>query len=234
MKDGPTFGSVFTGIGGFDLGLERAGWKAAWQIEVDPYRRGVLEAHWPYVRRYGDIRHVDPALLERPGLVCAGFPCEDVSRASGAGNGRLRLDGAKSGLWAELMRLVRHLRPGYVLVENSTSLLVRGLDRMVGDLAQSGYDAEWDCLPAAAFGAPHIRDRLYLLAYPGERRHGAPDETVFAGWAQSQLHAGWARRPEICGVADGVPRRVDRLRALGDALVPPAAEWLGRRILRTL
>jgi DNA (cytosine-5)-methyltransferase 1 len=231
MKPPPTFGSLFSGIGGFDLGLERAGWRCAWQIEVDPYRQAVLQRHWPDVPRYGDIRDVDPAELPPVDLLCGGFPCEDISRANGTGAAKRHLDGAKSGLWAEYARLVRHLRPGYVLVENSTSLLVRGLDRVLGDLAACGYDAEWDCLPAAAFGAPHIRDRLYLLAYPGERRRGAPDATVFAGWAQSQLHGGWAREPQVRRVADGVPRQVERLRALGDAVVPPASEWLGRRIV---
>jgi len=118
-----------------------------------------------------------------------------------------------------------------VLVENSTSLLVRGLDRVLADLAAVGYDAEWDCLSAAAFGAPHIRDRLYLLAYPGSERRASPTQTVFAGWTGAQLHGGWAPQPGVGRVANGIPNQVDRLKALGNAVCPPIAAWLGRRIL---
>jgi DNA (cytosine-5)-methyltransferase 1 len=222
-----TFGSAFAGIGGFDLGLEWAGMECRWQIEVNPYRRAVLADHWPDVPRHGDIREVKTDALERVDLICGGFPCEDISRVGR----RAGIGGAKSGLWGELRRLARDLRPRYLLVENSTSLLVQGLGRVLGDLAAIGYDAEWDCLPAAAFGAPHIRDRLYLLAYPRERRHGPPEATVFAGWSRAQLHGGWTREPLVDRVADGVPAFVDRRAALGDAVVPNVAEWLGRRIV---
>lgn len=225
-----TFGSLFAGIGGFDLGLENAGWECAWQVEVDEFRRQVLEKHWPNIPRYGDIREVDTNELERVDLICGGFPCEDISRAGR----RAGIEGAKSGLWSHFARVIRDLRPRLVLVENSTSLAARGLERVVGDLAEIGYDAEWDCLPAAAFGAPHIRDRLYLVAYARERRHRAPDETVFAGWSSSQLHGGWALEPQVGRVADEFPARVDRLRALGDAVVPAVAEWIGRRLLAAI
>lgn len=187
FPDLPTFGSLFSGIGGIDLGLERAGWKCLWQVELDPFRRSVLKRHWPDVSLTADVRHASARTLGRGvDLICGGFPCEDISRVGR----RAGIDGAKSGLWSEFHRIICDLRPDYVLVENSTSLLVRGLDRITGDLASVGYDTEWDCLPAAAFGAPHIRDRLYLLAYSRERRHRTPQETVFAGWSSSQLH-GW-------------------------------------------
>ncbi len=218
-------GSVFSGIGGFDLGLERAGMEVVWQIEIDEYRRRVLERHWPDVPRYEDVR--GNYELEAVDLICGGFPCEDISRAGR----RAGLYGAKSGLWFEMLRLIRQLQPRYILVENTTSLTVRGLSRIVAQLAESGYDAEWDCLPAAAFGAPHIRDRLYLLAYPCGLRHGAPQETVFAGWASSQLHGGWAAQPDVDRVADGIPARVDRVAALGDAVTVNVIEWIGRRIM---
>jgi DNA (cytosine-5)-methyltransferase 1 len=221
------FGSLCSGIGGLDLGLERAGMQVAWQVEIEEWRRQRLARHWPAVPRHKDVRLVDARELERVDLICGGFPCEDISRAGR----RAGIEGAKSGLWSHFARLIGDLRPSYVLVENSTSLLVRGLERVLADLAALGYDAEWDCLPAAAFGAPHIRDRLYLLAYPGGGRHGAPEETVFAGWTPSQLHAGWAPEPGVCRVADGLPSQVERLRALGDAVVPQVAEWLGRRVL---
>jgi DNA (cytosine-5)-methyltransferase 1 len=221
-----TFGSAFAGIGGFDLGREQAGFETRWQIEIDPFRRAVLAHHWPDVPRHADIREVRTDALETVDLVCGGFPCEDISRAGR----RAGIGGAKSGLWSELHRITRDLRPGYLLLENSTSLLVRGLGRVLGDLAEIGYDAEWDCLPAAAFGAPHIRDRLYLLAYPRERRHRTPQATVFAGWSRAQLHGGWSREPAIPRMADGLPGLVDRRAALGDAVVPSVVAWIGERI----
>jgi DNA (cytosine-5)-methyltransferase 1 len=227
MTEGATFGSLFSGIGGIDLGLERAGWSCEWQVELDSFRREVLRRRFPGSEIHNDVTTIDAPMLRPVHLICGGFPCEDISRVGR----RAGITGAKSGLWSHMHRIVRYLQPDYVLVENSTSLLVRGLDRVVADLAAIGYDAEWDCLPAAAFGAPHIRDRIYLLAYPRERRHRASDETVFAGWASSQLHGGWAPEPGVDRVADGIPGRVDRLAALGDAVVPAVAEWIGRRIM---
>jgi len=225
----PTFGSLFAGIGGFDLGLERAGWTNIWQVEIDEWRTKILERHWPENPRWGDIRTFPPFEDSnwKVDLICGGFPCEDISRAGR----REGIEGKKSGLWTHMLRVVCQLRPRYVLVENSTSLTVRGLSRILGDLAAGGYDAEWDCLPAAAFGAPHIRDRLYLLAYPCGGRHGSSEETVFAGWTRTQLHGGWTPEPAMARVADGLPHRVDRVAALGDAMTVNIAEWIGRRIL---
>jgi DNA (cytosine-5)-methyltransferase 1 len=149
-----TFGSLFAGIGGMDLGLERAGMVCRWQVEIDDYCRRVLAKHWPDVPKYGDIREVTGGELERVDLICGGFPCQDISNAGK----RAGIDGERSGLWSEYIRLVRVLRPRYVLVENVAALLGRGIDRVLGDLAASGYDAEWDCIPAAAVGAPHLRE----------------------------------------------------------------------------
>jgi DNA (cytosine-5)-methyltransferase 1 len=222
-----TVGSLFTGIGGFDLGLEYAGMKVRWQCEIDPYCRRVLAKHWPNVPCFEDITTLDTKELGDVDLICGGFPCQDISRAGR----RAGLDGAKSGLWSEFRRVVGDVLPLYVLVENSTSITRHGLDRVLGDLHSLGYDAEWDCLPAAAFGAPHIRDRLYLLAYARSGRHRTPHETVFAGWTSAQLHGGWTPEPRVARVADGVPCGVDRRRALGNAVVPAVAEWIGRRIL---
>lgn len=150
-----TVGSLFSGIGGFDLGFARAGFEIAWQVEIDPFCRAVLEKHWPTVRRYEDVRTVGSE-LERVDVLCGGFPCQDISVA-GRGAG---IDGARSGLWSHFARLIGELRPAYVVVENVTALLTRGLGRVLGDLAARGYDAEWDCLPASAFGANHRRDRI--------------------------------------------------------------------------
>lgn len=313
----PTVGSLFSGIGGMDLGLERAGFEVIWQSEIDPYASRVLKKHWPDVPNLGDIRTIDWSGVERPDLVCGGFPCQDISYA-GKGAG---LDGERSGLWWEFARAVRHLGPDCVLVENVAALLTRGLDAVLGTLASLGYDAEWGVLPAAAFGAPHIRERVFLLAYAQraergplaesgfrlERRHsiglqagrnqenpapgngrqdvadaqslgcrkGRPGRTVAHGEgggraafpAVSDAHEPrpqgrrfgldetppqrqappilgsdpprrdcpwWVTEPNVGRVADGVPSRVDRLRGLGNAVVPQVAEWIGRRILESM
>lgn len=154
-------GSLFAGIGGFDLGLTRAGFDIAWQVEIDPYCQRVLAKHWPHVQRYGDIRTIDWGTVEPVDLLCGGFPCQDISLA-GKGAG---LAGERSGLWFEYAKAIEVLKPRYVLIENVSALRSRGLDRVLGSLAALGYDAEWHCIPACAVGAPHRRDRVWIIAY---------------------------------------------------------------------
>lgn len=144
-----------------DLGLERAGLECSWQVEIDDYCRRVLSRHWPHVPRFSDISLVDKTNLPSVDMICGGFPCQDISYA-GLGKG---IEGERSGLWTQFDRVICELRPRIVLVENVSALLTRGLDKVLGDLATSGYHAEWDCLPAAAVGAPHRRDRVFILAY---------------------------------------------------------------------
>jgi DNA (cytosine-5)-methyltransferase 1 len=300
-----TVGSLFSGIGGFDLGFERAGMRTVWFCEQDPFCQRVLAKHWPGVPVHPDVRALvadtdsgrlalggqrnggsaesrleaprghdadgrdaDAELLPVPvpyvDVLCGGFPCQDISVA-GRGEG---IDGARSGLWAEYARLIRELRPRYVVVENVAALLARGMERVLGDLAACGYDAEWDCVPASAVGAPHRRDRVWLVAYPardlparsasartfgervgaggqrsgdvadaaGEGRGSArpvrPAEAGGAGPFGEPARSGWwLAEPDVGRVAHGVPARVDRLRSLGNALVPQIAEWIGHRIV---
>ena len=161
------FGSLFAGIGGLDLGLERAGMSVRrGKSKCDEYARRVLAKHWPDVRRWRDVRTFppEPASAWSVDLVCGGFPCQDISNAGK----RAGIDGARSGLWSEYARIIDVVRPRYVLVENVAALLGRGMGRVLGDLSELGYDAEWDCLPAAAFGALHVRNRVFLLAYAKE------------------------------------------------------------------
>ncbi len=160
MKPPLTVGSLFSGIGGIDLGLERAGMQVVFQVEVDPYARSVLNKHWPSVPRFRDVRSVSAWNLPPCDVLAGGFPCQDLSYA-GKGAG---ITGARSGLWREFARLIRELRPRYVLVENVPALLGRGIDVVLGDLAACGYDAEWQCISAASVGAPHIRDRVWIVA----------------------------------------------------------------------
>jgi len=223
-----TVGSLFSGIGGLDLGLERAGMTVRWQSEIDPYACRVLAKHWPTVPNLGDVTTIDWSTVERVDVIAGGFPCQDVSDAGD----RAGIEGELSGLWTHFATAVRHLRPDHVLVENVTGLLARGMGRVVGDLAAVGYDVEWDCVPAAALGAPHLRARLFLLAHPRGLR-GEADDAVQAGWDEPQLHPWWATEPAVARMADGVPPRVDghRLRLLGNAVVPQVAEWVARRLV---
>jgi DNA (cytosine-5)-methyltransferase 1 len=249
-----TVGSLFSGIGGLDLGLERAGMKVLWQVEKDPYARRVLAKHWPDVPCYDDVRNVRGSetsgreelrpwerVAERVDLICGGFPCQDISVA---GKGAGIKEGTRSGLWLEFARIVRELRPRYVLVENVPALRSRGLDRVLGDLAACGYDAEWDVLPAATFGAPHLRERLFVVAYtqrelvrqqPGRSRGPHREDSVLFTGDGPKGSAPWAPRgaPEsyVRGVDDGAGSDVDRLRCLGNAVVPQVAEFVGRLIV---
>jgi DNA (cytosine-5)-methyltransferase 1 len=162
---------LFSGIGGFSLGLERTGgFETVAFCEIEPFCRRVLAKHWPNVRQYEDVRTLTADTLARDGIavdvICGGFPCQDISLAgNGAG-----LEGERSGLWSEYARLIGELRPQFVIVENVAALLGRGLDRVLGDLATLGFDAEWHCIPASAVGAPHRRDRLWIVANPQRQR----------------------------------------------------------------
>lgn len=189
-------GSLFSGAGGLDLGLEEAGLGApAWFVERDADARAVLRQHWPEVPIVVDVRHVQAGRVADVDAVVGGFPCQDISNAGS----RKGLDGDRSGLWREYARILRDLRPFLVVVENVAALRRRGLDVVLGDLAALGYDAAWDCVPAAAVGAPHRRDRLFLVAWLADpvrtRREGCA-----VGSEGGRLDAGG----ELVDVADSV------------------------------
>jgi len=313
---------LFSGIGAFSLGLERAGMHTVAFCEIDPYCRRVLARHWPEVPCYDDVRSLTAERLRADGIsvdvICGGFPCQDISTA-GRGAG---ITGERSGLWREFARIIGEIRPRYVIVENVAALLGRGMGDVLGDMAALGYDAEWHCIPAAAVGAPHIRDRVWIIAYPQhpdtdqpgsyrahmhqravaaelrdqqERVPGslcaevahtnsrcwtdgdtvASDGRALPQEGQQRLVCGgdggsdvahtdldhgqrwrsavqvgrlpfareithardaggtqWGAEPDVGRVAYGVPNRVDRLRALGNSLVPQIPELIGRAILR--
>lgn len=325
------FGSLFAGIGGIDLGLERAGMTCEWQVEIDDYCNKVLEKHWPNVERFKDVEKVGSQNLRAVDLIAGGFPCQDVSLAGK----REGLSGERSGLWSEFARIICELKPRWVLVENVPGLYSTdngdGFGTVLRDLDESGYDAEWDCIPAAAFGAPHLRYRVFIVAHINSRglQRSNRRETKYTeqssnsswgrifqhpiggdGKAQSVAHA-YGRRVEIDGskkiftqdgrkghnhnrgstkngrrfpfpiedapnfdisglegprakyqlsesereeparrlgwwdtepgvgrVVHGFSNRLDRRRhrlriqALGNAVVPQVAEWLGNRIMR--
>lgn len=240
--------SLFAGIGGLELGLERAGMTVVGQVELDPWARQVLAKHWPDTPRHDDVRSAPEwwTSEERPDvdLVCGGFPCQDISLA-GRGVG---IGGERSGLWKAMLDTIRAVRPRYVLIENVSALAFRGLDVVLADLASGGFDAEWTVFRAADFGAPHGRERLYIVAYrPGvdgsawDRmgESGVRPTSIaarglpgLAAPAVRRRAAEWLERePSVGRLAYGVPRQVDRLRGLGNSVVPQVAEHLGRLIL---
>ena len=263
-----TFGSLFSGIGGIDLGLERCGFSCRWQVEINPFCLQVLEKHWPRVQRHTDIKQLNHEALEWVDVLAGGFPCQDLSSAGK----REGIDGARSGLWADFYRCILALRPRAVLVENVNGLLVQGIGRVLRDLAFGGYDAEWDSLSAHAVGAPHIRDRVFISAYlrdssknsksaftvndsqaPRVREPGGVSNSIGNklrkfGEREGEQHKKqgaafigdngaenwWQTQPPVCGVVNGVSRRMDRLRGLGNAVVPQCAEVIGRRMAARL
>lgn len=223
---------LFSGIGGFSLGLERAGFETVAFCEIDPFCQRVLRKHWPNVPIYEDVRTLTSERLRQDGIaadvITGGFPCQDITNVS---RKRAGMEGKQSGLWSEFSRLIREVQPQFAIVENAASLCVRGLDRICGDLAAIRYDAEWEGIPAAALGAPHLRARQWVLAYPRSKRFGTPEETIFAGRERTWIRDRWATEPKICRVDDGTSNRVGQHHALGNAVVPDIPELIGRAIL---
>jgi DNA (cytosine-5)-methyltransferase 1 len=289
---------LFSGIGGFSLGLERAGMRTAAFCEINSHARLVLRQHWPDVPIFEDVMALTAAdMPEKIDVICGGFPCQDISLA-GKGAG---LAGNRSGLWSEFHRLISEIRPSWVIVENVSALRSRGLDVVLGGLAALGYDAEWHCIPASAVGAPHRRDRVWIVAHVAnasggrcggkesgemelarrtetvstsetvadaneQHRWGEPSGQLSEGreaWNQScggsavatdTMQSGlqgqwqitsriseelknssyscwWEAEPSVGRVANGVPNRVDRLKQLGNAVVPQIPELIGRAIM---
>lgn len=160
-------GSLFSGIGGLDLGLEWAGvGRTVWQVERDPFCRSVLERHWPNAARFDDVCTVGAHNLEPVDVICGGFPCQDISYA---GKG-LGLAGERSGLWFEFARIIGDMGPRFVIVENVAALISRGIGDVLGTLSDLRYDAQWRAIRASEVGAPHRRERIFIVAYTNEHR----------------------------------------------------------------
>ena len=230
---------LFSGIGGASLGLHWAGMRTVAFCERDRFAASILARHWPGVPVYPDIRLLTAARLcadavPVPHLVVGGFPCQDTSLA-GRGAG---IDGARSGLWSHMVRLVAECRPRWVVAENVPGLRGRGADRVAGALEALGY-ACWPVVVGAVHaGAPHRRQRVWLVA------QAVAADAAGAGLEARQREAAgpppglplerrrrWPAEPGLRRVDDGLPGRVDRLRALGNAIVPANAAMLGRAIL---
>jgi DNA (cytosine-5)-methyltransferase 1 len=221
---------LFSGIGGFSLGLERAGMRTVAFCEIDPRARAVLHKHWPDVPVFTDVSTLSKDdLNEQIDVIAGGFPCQDISTA-GLGAG---LSGSRSGLWFQFRRLIKEIQPRYAIIENVSALRSRGLDQVLWSLFEIGYDAEWHCIPAAAIGAPHQRDRVWIVAYP----HSAHSEGrrlssgTYAQYANTVSAGWWETEPAVGRVANGLPGQAHRLKQLGNAVVPQIPELIGRAIM---
>ena len=238
-----TFGSLFSGIGGLDLGLERAGMTCRWQSEIDPYACRVLAKHWPNTPNLGDINDIEWRTVEPVDLICGGYPCQPFSTA-GLRNGT---DDPRH-LWPKFANAIRVLQPRYALLENVAGHLTLGFETVIADLAACGYDAQWDCIPAATVGAPHRRDRVFVIATRqtvGDTTGRVGRQSEFKDMAPGRGRAEFRKpvsdsisgtywssnQPAMGGMADGFPNRLDRLRGLGNAVVPQVAEYVGNIII---
>jgi DNA (cytosine-5)-methyltransferase 1 len=187
------FVSLFAGIGGFDLGLERAGHICVGQVENADYPFAVLQKHWPNVPKVRDVKDFHGTEFGEFDLLTGGYPCQPFSYA-----GKREGENDPRHLWPEVNRIIRNVRPKFVLLENVPGHLSLGFGRVLGDLAESGYDARWDCIPAAAVSAPHLRDRVFILAertgtlangYGIGRLHGQYEEHSTEGGVNAQRNA---------------------------------------------
>lgn len=252
---------LFAGIGGFSLGLERTGgFETVAFCEIEKFPQRVLAQHWPEVPIYDDVRELTAARLAAdgiaPNVITGGFPCQDISVA---GKQAGINEETRSGLWSECARLVGEIRPEYALFENVSNLLSgpsekRGgwFSRILCDLAALGYDAEWHGISASCIGAPHYRDRAWILAYPKQvqrvcaifdANHAEKEGRLAAaewrqdgfrfemGGARRSIPFGWMDKPNPVRVVDGISDWSHRLGACGNAVVPQIPELIGRAIL---
>lgn len=268
-------GSLFSGIGGFELGLERAipNSKTIWQVEQNKFCQSILKKHWPKAKIYDDVRNITKDNVEAVDILCGGFPCQDISVAGKQGG----LNGERSGLWWEMWRIIGELRPKIIVMENVSNILLLGGLNILGSLTKIGYDTEWTVISAKQFGAPHLRNRWFCVAYPNT---GREDNTIRARGKESSLQTVrngnitdatksysqkhsintkrletkrrfrcrdskkiwlhkrnyWKQSPlesPLCTVDDGIPKRVARLKALGNAIVPQCSQWIGEQIWKS-
>jgi len=220
-----TVGSLFAGIGGLELGLEMTGgFKTVWQVENNEYATRVLEKHWSDARRWNDVRTFPPKCAEWGcDVICGGFPCQPFSTAS-AGK-RVAVD-----RWPDMLRIIEIIHPSMVLAENVSKAAIKAAE---ADLATIGYKTSSCPISADDFGADHRRRRWWLLAHANHKiQLHRPDDAEVAELPKVRRGVwGRSRFAERCRISDGIPSRVDRLRCLGNAVVPQVAEWIGRRIL---
>ena len=251
---------LFSGIGGFSIGLERTGgFETVAFCEIEEFPRKVLKKHWPEVPCYEDVTKLTGDILRRDGIsvdvITGGFPCQDISTA---GKQAGMSEGTRSGLWSEIVRLIGDLRPSYIIVENVANLLrgpsgQRGgwFGRILGDLAECGYDAEWENIPAGSVGAIHLRERVWLVAYPQKINvnSGDQDGGVFAfyreGAGRGEIRGSGLRKherknavqiggqPILCSLDERLSYTMvqHQIAAFGNTVYPKIPEMIGNAIL---
>ena len=276
-------GSLFSGIGGFELGFERAfpNAETIWQVEQNKFCQKILKKHWPNSKIYNDVREINKTNTEIPDILLGGFPCQSISIA---GKKEGLSNENKSGLWWEFWRIIGDLRPKIAVLENVPNILRVGGVEVVGSLAQIGYNCQWQIISAKSFGAPHLRKRWFCICWPSDSNNVTglqthkeinairggrkpwkkpsrssrrfvssysirfrPNEKQHIDTIDSKktvtniqinpkaLQSGnyWkttVHPPPLCGVDDGVPNRVDRLKALGNAIVPQCSEHIANQV----
>ena len=250
---------LFAGIGGFTLGLEKTGlYETAAFCEWDENCQKVLKKHWPNIYCYSDIKSLEyqggylyseecgVAGFTGIDVITGGFPCQDISYA-GKGAG---IEGERSGHWKHYWRLINEIQPKGVIIENVAALRTRGLDVVLSDLNEIGYDAEWHCIPASHLGAPHSRDRIWILAYRrSEGRSGlvpldSLGEVGQGGWrGKEDLQQVYANpfgrscswpEPLLRRMDVPLPRRMDRLKQVGNSVYWPIVKQLGYHLHRNI
>ncbi len=224
-----TVGSVCSGIGGIDLGLERSGMKTVWQVEIKPFQHLLLNIRFPNAKQYRDITKLDTAIMENVDLLCGGIPCQPFSLAGR----RLGLNDPRY-LWPYFLELIRDFRPRWVMVENVPGILSSGaLEIILSDLAELRYDAEWASIPAFTFGFPHRRNRFFLIAYPNvQGLEGSIKPRIF-NTKFNQVAVRWRRlsKSDTVRRTYGIPNYMDRIIGLGNAVVSDITEEIGKRII---
>jgi DNA (cytosine-5)-methyltransferase 1 len=211
---------TFSGIGGFSYAAEKlvGGFETTQFIEIEPYCQKVLKKHWPNVPIHNDITTftAEPYSAD---VICGGFPCQSISQV---GEREGITQESRSGKFYDLMRVIRMVRPKYVILENVAAILANGLDIVLGELSEAGYDAEWSIISASSLGAAHRRSRWWLIAYPC--RNGLQREVRAKVSGETWHQKNWYEtEPTIHRTVDGISNRVDRLKALGNAVVPQVA-----------
>ena len=235
---------LFSGIGGFSLGLERAGMETIAFCEFDKHAQKVLKKHWPDIPIHDDVRTLDGTQYRGTvDVVCGGFPCQDLSQAGKQAG----FDGERSSLYTEMLRIISECLPRYAIFENVTSLLSgeqgRWFAKFLYDLAKIGFDAEWHCISASEFGKAHHRDRVWIIAYPnGTVSQGLEFQKPLCSYSEESRRREYTRaidaaipaddyardRPNI----DGVSEIMEQLKQYGNAVIPQIPEAIGRAIMQ--
>lgn len=222
MKQALTHGSLFSGIGGFDLGAQLSGIHTEWNCELLEFNRNFLKNTFPETEQYGDI-----TTMQKPipvDIISAGFPCQNISIA--ASKNRDGINGEKSGLWRHIIRICEAIKPSYLIIENSSALINKGLSEFLREFAKIGYDAEWQTLRGFQFGIPQRRRRLYVVLYTTSIGNRMEKEQIFSGWHKPQYPTWRDSEAKVYGMGDVISDRVDKHRSLGNAVQPLIAHYL--------